>query len=247
MRFKAIVCQVFTREMENVLARSPHAIDVETVPMGLHDLGVEMRPHLQERIDAADNDGYDAILLGYALCGRGTEGLRAGKTKLVLPRVHDCIGLLMGGHPPYQAYFENHPGVYYRSPGWIEFQTEGMQLEPAFAAQKSTLGERRSLEELVEKYGEDNGRFLFEQFNAFRKHYSGLTYISVGVASDEASRTKARAEAEKEGWAFDEVAGTLSMLERLVNGEWDEASFLVVPPGATIRATMGDGIVEATE
>jgi hypothetical protein len=40
--------------------------------MGLHELGVEMRPHLQERIDAADA-GYDAILLGYALCGRGTE------------------------------------------------------------------------------------------------------------------------------------------------------------------------------
>jgi hypothetical protein len=122
-----------------------------------------------------------------------------------------------------------------------------MRLEPAFASQKSTLGERRSLAELVEQYGEDNGKFLFEQFNAFRKHYSGLTYISVGVASDETSRAKARAEAEKEGWAFDEVAGTLSMLERLVNGEWDEASFLVVPPGATIRATMGDGIVEATE
>jgi hypothetical protein len=55
-----------------------------------------MRPQLQERIDTADGNGYDAILLGYALCGRGTEGLRAGKTKLVLPRAHDCIGLLMG-------------------------------------------------------------------------------------------------------------------------------------------------------
>ena len=77
MRFKAIVCQVFTREMENVLARSPHSIDMDIVPMGLHDLGVEMRPHLQERIDAADSAGYDAILLGYALCGRRTEGLHA--------------------------------------------------------------------------------------------------------------------------------------------------------------------------
>ena len=154
MRFKAIVCQVFTREMEAVASRSSNAIDVENVPMGLHDLGVDMRPHLQERIDASDNGTYDAILLGYALCGRGTEGLRAGKTQLVLPRVHDCIGLLMGSHQAYQAYFEDHPGVYYRSPGWIEYQTEGMRLEPAFAGQKSTLGERRSLAELVEKYGE---------------------------------------------------------------------------------------------
>jgi hypothetical protein len=245
MRFKAIICQVFTREMEDVVSRSRNSVEVDNVPMGLHDLGVDMRSHLQERIDAADSGGFDAILLGYALCGRGTESLRAGETPLVLPRVHDCIGLLMGSHQAYQAYFENHPGVYYRSPGWIEYQTEGMRLEPAFASQKSPLGERRTLEELVAKYGEENGKYLFEQFNAFRQHYSGLTYISTGVASEDASRAKARAEAEKEGWAFDEVAGTLSMLQRLVSGEWDAASFLVVPPGATIRATLGDGIVDA--
>jgi Protein of unknown function (DUF1638) len=246
MRFKAIICQVFTREMEDVVSRSPHCVEVEALAMGLHDLGAGMRPHLQERIDAADNDGYDAILLGYALCGRGTEGLRAGKTQLVLPRVHDCIGLLMGSHRAYMAYFENHPGVYYRSPGWIEFQTPGMVLEPAFASQKSSLGERRTLEELVAQYGEENGNYLFEQFNAFRRHYSGLTYISTGIASDDASRAKARAEAEREGWAFEEVKGTLMLLERLVSGAWDASDFLLVAPGATIRATLGDSIVDAS-
>ena len=112
MCLKLISCEVLTREMNEVVSRSPHSIDVETLEMGLHDLGVSMRPHIQERIDAVDGAGFDAILLGYALCGRGTEGLRAGKTQLVLPRAHDCIGLLMGSRHAYQAYFENHPGVY---------------------------------------------------------------------------------------------------------------------------------------
>ncbi|MGB8258763.1 MAG: DUF1638 domain-containing protein [Terracidiphilus sp.] len=231
--------------MNDVISRSPHSIDAEFVTMGLHDLGASMRPHLQERIDAADGLGFDAIVLGYALCGRGTEGLRAGATPLVLPRAHDCIGLLMGSRFRYQAYFDAHPGVYYRSPGWIEFQTPDQWLEPAGASAQSTLGARRTREELISQYGEENGSYLFDEFQAYRRHYSGLTYISTGVASDEACRVQARAEAGKQGWTFEEIQGSLTLLERLVNGDWPAADFLVAPPGAQVRGTLGESIVDA--
>lgn len=245
MRLKLIICQVLTREIRLALSGSRHSIEAETLPMGLHDLGVAMRPRLQERIDAADEEGYDAILLGYALCGRGTEGLRAGKTQLVLPRAHDCIGLLMGSRHRYQEYFNTHSGVYFRSPGWIEYQIPGQTLEPANSAAYYTMGERNTREELIAKYGEDNGNYLFEQFNAFRRRYSGLTYISTGIESEDTYRSLARAEAEKEGWTFEEIKGSLTLLERLVSGEWDAADFLVVPSGATVQGTLGESIVEA--
>jgi hypothetical protein len=213
--------------------------------MGLHDLGATMGSQLQPRIDAADECRYDAILLGYALCGRGTEGLRAGKTQIVIPRAHDCIGLLMGSRLSYKTYFDSHPGVYFRSPGWVEFQTPGQALEPAYPSAQDKIGERRSLEELVAQYGEENGNYLFEQFRAFRQNYTGLTYISTGVESEENFRTLARAEAEKCGWNFDVVQGSLTLMERLVSGDWDEADFLVVPPGATVLATMNESIMVA--
>lgn len=244
MRFKAIVCQVFTREFEQVLARAPHRVDLEVIPMGLHTLGVEMRPHLQERIDAAEDAGYDAILLGYALCGRGTEGLRAGRTRLVLPRAHDCIGILMGSRHRYQSYFEGHPGVYYRSPGWVEFQTPDLKLEPAFASQKSQMGENSTREELIAQYGEENGQFLYEQFSSFRRNYVGLTYIQTGLANERPLIERARAEAVAQNWQFEQVEGSTTLLERLVAGAWSAEDFLVVPPGATIRARLGDDIVE---
>jgi hypothetical protein len=72
-----------------------------------------------------------------------------------------------------------------------------------------------------------------------------LTYISTGGETDNPCRERARAEAEKEGWAFDDVKGSLTLLERLVTGEWDEADFLVVPSGSTVRASLGPSIVEA--
>ena len=164
MRFKANICQVFTREFEAVLARTSHSVDVENVPMGLHDLGVEMRGHLQERIDAADASGYDAILLGYALCGRGTEGLRAGKTQLVLPRAHDCITLFFGSRGAYQNYFDEHPGTYYMTTGWVErnnFQ-EGQYANPAYGKQgvMGKLGLTESYEQMVAKYGQENADFI---------------------------------------------------------------------------------------
>ncbi len=245
MLLKAIICEVLTREIERLIPACPHKLDVEILTMGLHDLGVSMRPHVQERIDAVDDSGYDAILLGYALCGRGCEALRAGKTQLVIPRAHDCIGLLMGSRHRFLEYFENHPGVYYRSPGWIEFQKPGQRLEQAALSKRNTLGERRSLDELIAQYGEDNGRFLFEEFASYRRKYSGLTYISTGVADEEALVDKARAEADHEGWAFEEVSGSLDLLKRLIEGQWDTEDYLVVPPGSTVTATLGDGIFEA--
>lgn len=245
MHYKLIACQVFTRELELLLARSPHTVDAEFVPMGLHALGVEMRPHLQESIDAADAAGYDAILLGYALCGRGTEGLCARRAPLVLPRAHDCIGLLMGSRHRYQRFFEEHPGVYYRSPGWIEFQTPELRLEPAFDGQKSPMGESHTLAEFVAKYGEENGQFLYEQFSSFRRTYSGLVYISTGVAKEESCARQARDEAEREHWSFRQLAGSTALLERLLSGDWAAEDFLVVPPGSSIHACLGDSIVEA--
>jgi len=245
MRLKAIICQVFTREMEDVIARSKHKVDLEILSMGMHSRGVGMHSCLQERIDTADEAGYDAILLGYALCGRGTEGLHAGKTPLVLPRAHDCIGVLMGGHQAFDAYFKEHPAVYFRSPGWVEFQNAGIALDTGFEFERRQFGERNTLNELVAQYGDENGKFLFEQFNAFRKHYNRLTYISVPLASDKASRSQAQAEAAREGWEFEEVKGTLRVLERLVNGDWDGGDVLLVPPGATIRATMDERVLDA--
>jgi hypothetical protein len=228
VRLKLISCEVLYREMCAAVARSPHQVDLEFLPKGLHDLGgPAMRARLQKAADRVDATQYEAVLLGYALCGNGVAGLVSRNLPLVIPRAHDCIALLMGGRDRYRIYFENHPGVFFRSTGWLE---RGQDLDQAAL--------------LIARYGEDNGRYLFEQFNGYQRNYRKLAYIATGLEPDGSFERRAREEAARHGWQFETIRGDLRLFERLVAGDWDDNDFLVVPPGWRVKPTYDRGIIE---
>jgi hypothetical protein len=227
VRLKLISCEVLYREMCAAVARSPHQVDVEFLPKGLHDLGGgSMRARLQEAVNGVDATRYEAVLLGYALCGNGVAGLVSRALPLVIPRAHDCIALLMGSRERYQTYFESHPGVYFRSTGWLE---RGEDLDQAAL--------------LIARYGEDNGRYLFDQFNGYQRNYRQLAYIATGLEPDGSFEGRAREEAARRGWQFETIRGDLCLFERLVAGDWHDNDFLVVPPGWRVKPTYDGGII----
>jgi len=242
MRLKLISCEVLYREMCAVTARSPNQVDIEFLPKGLHDLGHSaMRKRLQEAVDRVDPNPYEAVLMGYALCGNGIAGLTARALPLVIPRAHDCIALLMGSRERYQSYFEQTRGGFFRSTGWLE---RGKELEQqTLRVVRNTTGAAHSLEELIEKYGEENGRYLFEEFNAYHRAYRQLTYIATGLEPDDRFERQAREEAASRGWQFERLQGDLSLFERLLAGDWNEDDFLIIPPGWRVTATYDTGII----
>ena len=238
MRLLLIGCEVIIRELCDSVAHSPHIVDMKFLTKGLHDLGGKaMRAKLQEEIDAATPGMYDAIALGYGLCGNGLQGLEARLIPLVIPRAHDCIALLMGSRAHFARYFRENPGVYYRSPGWIE---RGSELLPLARGQ---TGYGMTLDALVERYGEDNGRFLYEEFTRYQQNYSQLTYIETGLEPDRRFEDQARAEAAEKGWTFQSIHGDLNLFHRLLQGEWSDDDFLVVAPGQRVVSCYDDRIV----
>ena len=240
MRLRVIACEVLCREICDAAARSPHQVDVEFLEKGLHDYGAAaMRKELQFRIDASDPVKYDAVALGYALCGNGLHGLQARRLKLVAPRAHDCIALLMGSRRIYEDYFNSNPGTYFRSTGWLE---RGKELAP-LAQVRTGLG--KNLETLIDKYGEDNGTYLFTELNKYQQSYRRLVYIETGLEPDAHFEVEAQGEAEQRGWEYSKLRGDLRMIRMLLNGEWDPKEFLVVEPGQRIVARYDEGIIRA--
>lgn len=244
MRLRLISCEVFYREMCFALARSPHQIDLEFLPKGLHDIGSKpMRERIQERLDAVDASRYDAILLGYGLCNNGIAGLVARGVPLVVPRAHDCITLFLGNKERYLRFFSENPGVYFKTSGWIERGTPA----PGFAdlSIQHRTGLDLTLADLVARYGEDNGHFLFEELTRYKDRYGVLTYINMGVGPEDQFEQRARSDADDAGWGFQKVEGDISLIQRFLDGKWDEEEFLVVQPFERVVATYGDGVIAA--
>jgi Protein of unknown function (DUF1638) len=242
MRLMLLSCEIFFREFCACVARSPHTIDVEFLPKGLHDIGTEgMHKRLQAALDQIDEKAYDAILLGYGLCNNGIVGLQARLKPLVVPRAHDCITLFMGSPARYMDYFQNHPGVYFKTTGWIERGSAEGELSQL--ALGKNLGMAQTFEELAARYGEENARFLQEELGNLTKHYRQFTFIKMGLEQDDSYEQRTREDAAARGWKFEKLEGDMGLIERLVNGVWDEKEFLVVPPGHRVVPTYDERII----
>ncbi len=244
MRLKLLACEIFYREMCEAVAQSVNQVDVEFLPKGLHDIGqAGMSSRLAEALGGVDESLFEAVLFGYGLCSNGLLGLTARSIPLVIPRAHDCITLFLGSKERYLDYFQSHPGVYFKTTGWIERGENTHQDNPQSIAHQS--GMVQSYEELAAKYGEDNARYLYEELCNMTRNYGGLTYIAMGVGPDERFEQESRQEAARRGWKYERLEGQMGLIRQLVDGPWDADKFLVVPPGSRVASSFDEGIIKA--
>ncbi|MBN1505950.1 MAG: DUF1638 domain-containing protein [Sedimentisphaerales bacterium] len=236
-RLQLIACKVLQREAYFCAARSRNVVDVVLMEQGLHNepdrLRREVQKALEQTHDIQDRP-YDASLLGYGLCSNGVVGLHAA-IPIVIPRGHDCITVLLGSKERYQECFDSHRGAYWYSPGWIE-------------AGKQPSRERyeKLLEEYTQRYGEDNARYLMEVEQTWIKEYKWAIFVDWGLIPADVYKDYTKECAAFLNWGYGELQGDAGLMQRFVDGPWNEEEFLIVQPGRQIAEDVtSKGIVKA--
>lgn len=234
-RYKIIACRVLWRELCYFAARSRNVFDFVFLEQGLHNTPDKLRTELQQAIDAVGS-GYDALLIGYGLCSNGVAGICARDIPLVVVRGHDCITHLLGSKEAYREYFDSHPGTYWYSPGWIETGTQ-----PGRERYEKTL------KKYEEEYGADNAVYLMEMEQGWFREYNNAAYVDLGYTDNQSERAYAKKCAKWLNWSYDELRGDPRLVLKLLEGNWPETDFLIVPPGRRIAASHDEDILRLEE
>jgi hypothetical protein len=211
---KIIACHVMKEELLAVKRdQSAPEIEWQFVSMGLHLHPAKLHRELQKLLDQSQK--YSRIILGFGLCGGAANQLRAPGCWLTIPRVHDCIPVLLGAISQYRQLNNETSGTFYLSGGWIE-------------GEHSLLNEYRRI---CQKYGPAKALRVLHQMFA---NYHQLTYISTDHPREEANRTESQNLAQLLNLNLTIRKGSPRYFEKIVNGPWDDAGFINIAPGKTI-------------
>lgn len=209
-----IACRVMQHELDALRQQRKDAQDIEICYMdqNLHRTPEKMPGLIQEQIDA-HADTARSIVLGYGLCSNGIVGVTARNQPVYIPRVHDCIALLLGSRQAYFEAFRKRAGTYYLTPGWV-------------AEEKDPLG-------MVEhEYGPKLGQEMAVWgINEELKHYTHIVLIDTGAGDMEKVRQRAKANAEFLDKVYEEVPGSTAYFEKLLFGPYDTEDFVCLAPG----------------
>jgi hypothetical protein len=241
-RYLVLTCEALSRIIYSLSAQTDNTITVRLFKQGLHNRPRNLRDVLQSQIDAVPSGEFNAILLAYGMCGNSTVGLVARGTPLVLPRAHDCITLYLGSHERYMTEFDRHPGTYWYSLDYMERQEKGASVALGAAG---IADQEEQYEQYVAKFGKETADDLMDEMRKWSQHYTRAVFIDTGFPNTAPYEKIAQDKAEREGWVFERKQGDPRLLAMLINGQWSEDEFLVVPSGHRVEHSGGDGLVRA--
>jgi len=100
-------------------------------------------------------------------------------------------------------------------------------------------------EKWVKKYGEDQAKYLLEELTRWTDAYSHGTLISFDFLQRLKMQEQVQQVCAERGWKYSEIEGDLTLLQKLLDGEWNETEFLMIRPHQKVRPTADESVIGA--
>jgi hypothetical protein len=209
-KFRLITCHALAPVLLPLLGPDT---DVEVLDIGLHASPQRLRERVQEQVTTMEDKGVD-LCLGYGLCGRGLEGVCSSQTRLIIPRIDDCVGALLGSKERHRRVLKKFPGAFFLEPTWLDTEMNIFS-ELARGMEHFTAERRRRIVALA------------------LKNYHTIAMLVTGKPDPRAvDRCEAYAQ------AFDlevrQISTDLDLLKRLITGPLDQQAFVITSPGQPV-------------
>ncbi len=219
-----LACQTLQAELALAVQKTKVDFPIIYVESGLHYTPDLLHKRIQEEINRIDN--VDTILLLFGYCGNSLLGIKSDKARLVLPKVDDCIPLLLGSCEV-RKNISKEMGTYFLTKGWLDYENNLI----------------KEYERCIERYGQSRTSKIMK---IMLGHYKRFMLIDTGAYSLDSVLTQTQDIAGKLNLCHAVTPGSLRLFYKLLQGEWDE-EFLVLEPGEAVTITDICGGNDATQ
>jgi len=211
MTTAVIACKTMEDELRYAMEHTGSDYPVFWLEQGLHNVPKKLNEAVQ---DALDGCGAQRALMAMGFCGNAICGLRVPVQELIIPRVDDCISLLLGSVKRRMEISREH-AAYFFTEGWLR-------------------GERNIWVEhqhMLETYGEE----LTEELEkSMFGHYRTLGLLDCGIGPIEPLVEGTKMIAEGLHLSQRVIPASARYLEDLLTGPWPEERFLILHGGDEI-------------
>ncbi|WP_371361948.1 hypothetical protein SRRS_32300 [Sporomusa rhizae] len=212
-----LACQTLKGELELAIKNTKSDYPVFYIESGLHNNPDCLRERIQQEIDRLVLDNVSVILLLFGYCGHGLLGIKSDRAKLVIPKVEDCIPLLLGSCER-KKWISQEMGTYFLTKGWLE-------------GEKNLLNE---YDYCCKRYGHARA---FKVMQTMLASYKRLMIIDTGAYPIDSITPRTQNFANELGLQHEVTDGSIRIITKLLKAQWDE-EFLVLEKGQEITLNM---------
>ena len=220
MKTVVVACETIKEELLASMEKAGVSYPVEYIESGLHERPKKLAKISQELLDSLD---ADRVLMSLGQCGNAMIGIKAANFQLILPKVDDCLSLIIGSTAK-KTKLSHDDRAFFMTEGWLKGESTIMS---QFA-------------QSVEKYGEDTALSILEMMYA---NYETIGLVDTGIGDMEELYERTEHIADLLGLTRKQYQGTTAYIEELLTGPWDKGRFIVKEPFEEITADDYQGML----